>query len=366
MTIDVDPVIGKLGPLEFRWYGVIMAVGVAVGLWVMSGQLKRRGISPEHVLGIAIFGVPCGVIGARLVHIFDHLGYYIDNPGEIFGLKLVGLAIYGVVGGGLLGVLIYCRWKKLSILKVIDSTALAFPVGQIIGKCANIINGDTWGDPTSSAWNLTYTNPDSFIPQALLGVPTHPTPMYEQLWLIVVVGLLIWAMPRLIKVAGLSILAYAWLYSLGRFFISFFRANDPMLWGLVEAQIIALAVLVLAPPLAYWLIRRGRRRQQVLPTVVGDGVTGSVTLVNGATPVNRATPAQAAAAPVSTKKPGTKKTPQEKAAERKAAAKRAEQKRAAQKKVPAGPAGRRPVTDAEQPSGTDPGETDPSGTETLG
>ncbi len=265
MTINIDPVIGKLGPLDFRWYGVIMAVAVAVALWVISRQLVRRGIASNHVLGIAIFGVPCGIIGARLVHVLDHLGYYWENPGKIIGGQLVGLAVYGVIAGGLLGIWIYCKWQKLSVLKVIDSTALAFPIGQIIGKCANIINGDTWGPPTDSAWSFTYTNPDSFIPDNLLGVPTHPTPMYEQLWLIVVAGLLIWLMPRLTKVNGLSILTYFWLYSIGRFVISFWRVNDVLLWGLKEAQVIALVVIVLAPVVAYWMVRRARKRPPERP-----------------------------------------------------------------------------------------------------
>jgi phosphatidylglycerol:prolipoprotein diacylglycerol transferase len=265
MTIDIDPVIGKLGRLEFRWYGIIMAVAVVFGVWIVSRELKRRGISSEHALGIAIFGVPCGIIGARLVHVFDNLDRYLKNPGEIFGWQLVGLGIYGVVAGGLIGLLVYCRWKKLPMLRVVDSTALAFPAAQIIGKCANIINGDTWGNTTNLPWGITYTNPESFIPDGLLGVATHPTPIYEQLWLLVVVLALIFSMRRLMKVDGLSILAYFWLYSVGRFFITFYRGNDPMLWGLKQAQLIALAVIVLAPPLAYWLIRRARKRPPQKP-----------------------------------------------------------------------------------------------------
>ncbi len=287
MTINIDPVITKLGPLEIRWYGIIMAIAVAVALWVISRQLVKRGIASHHVLGIAVFGVPFGILGARLVHVLDHFGYYLENPGKIFGGQLVGLAIYGVVGGGLLGILIYCKWKKLSWLKVIDSTALAFPIGQIIGKCANIINGDTWGSPTSSAWNLTYTNPHSFIPANLLGVPTHPTPMYEQLWLIVVVGLLIWLMPRLMKVNGLSILTFFWLYSVGRFVISFWRVNDPLLWGLKEAQVIALVVIVLAPIVACWLIRRARKRP---PDKPGSPAKGSQKRAAAKSPVPKSAP----------------------------------------------------------------------------
>ncbi len=259
MTIDIDPVIGSLGALQFRWYGLIMAVALLVGIWVMSRQLKLRGMDPQHAIGMAVFGVPLGILGARLVHVLDHFGYYMDNPGKIIGVRLVGLAIYGVVGGGLLGLILYCRWRKLNIWRAVDATALAFPVGQIIGKCANIINGDTWGYATDLPWGITYTNPNSFIESSLLGVPTHPTPIYEQLWLLVVVVVLLFTMKRLMRVDGLSILAYAWLYSLGRFVISFYRTNDPMLWGLNEAQVIAAVVLLVAPVLAYWLIRRARK-----------------------------------------------------------------------------------------------------------
>lgn len=287
MTINVDPVITKLGPVEIRWYGIIMAIAVAVALWVISRELTRRGIASHHVLGIAIFGVPCGILGARLVHVLENLGHFIQHPGEILGLQLVGLAVYGVIGGGLLGILIYCKWKKLSWLKVIDSTALAFPVGQIIGKCANIINGDTWGSPTHSAWNLTYTNPHAFIDPALRGFPTHPTPMYEQLWLIVVAGLLIWLMPRLMKVNGLSILTYVWLYSIGRFVISFWRVNDSFLWGLKEAQVIALVVIVLAPIVAYWLVRRARKRP---PDKPGSPTKGSQSRAAVKAPVPKSAP----------------------------------------------------------------------------
>jgi phosphatidylglycerol:prolipoprotein diacylglycerol transferase len=236
-----------------------MAVAIVAGVWVMSREMARRGISPNHALGVAIIGVPCGVLGARLVHVFDHLGYYWNNPGDVFGTKLVGLAIYGVVLGGLIGLIIYCRWKKLPLLRVMDCTALAFPVAQIIGKTANIINGDTWGYATDLPWGFVYTNPDSFIPDGLLGVATHPTPVYEQIWLLVIVGILLYATPRL-KVDGLAILLYFWLYSVGRFFVSFYRVNDPVVWGLREAQVIALAVIVLAPLLAYWLVRRAPRR----------------------------------------------------------------------------------------------------------
>ena len=269
MTIDIDPVIGSLGPLTFRWYGILMMLGVAVGVVIFAQQLKRRGIAVDHAWGIAVIAVPCGVIGARLVHVFENMGYYWQHPGEIFGVELVGLAIYGVVGGGLVGLVAYCRWKKLPLLKVLDSTALAFPVGQIIGKFANIINGDTWGNPTDLPWGFTYVNPDSFIPERLLGVPTHPNPVYEQIWLLVILAVLLVALPR-IKVGGktidgMGIVMYLGLYSLGRFFLSYLRVNKILFWGLREAQVIALVLIVVAVAAAVYLVLRARRRAGAQP-----------------------------------------------------------------------------------------------------
>ena len=187
ITINIDPVI-RFGPLVFHWYGLIMVVALVVGLVIFSWGLTARGISPDHALGIASSPCPVRIIGARLFHVFDNFSYFWHHPGQIFGGQLVGLAIYGVLTGGIFGLVVYCRWKKLPMLRVLDATALAFPVAQIIGRCANIINGDTWGPPTNLPWGFTYTNPHSFIPADLLGVPTHPTPVYEQIWLLVMIG----------------------------------------------------------------------------------------------------------------------------------------------------------------------------------
>ena len=135
-------------------------------------------------------------------------------------------------------------------------------MGQIIGRCANIINGDTWGSPTHLPWGFIYRNPHALLPADLLGLPTHPTPVYEQLWLVVMVTILWYAVPRL-KTDGMAILLYLGLYSLGRFFISFYRVNNIIVLDLREAQIVALVVLVLVGPAAWLLQRRAARRAAV-------------------------------------------------------------------------------------------------------
>lgn len=257
ITIDIDPVFAHLGPLALHWYGVIMAVAVLVGAFVFARRLRRRGIPGDHVVGMLILAVPFGIVGARLFHIVDDFSFYWHHPGQLWTLQLIGLAIYGVLTGGVLAVVVYCRWKKLPVWRVLDCLALAVPVGQIVGKCANIINGDTWGYPTKLPWGIVYTNPNALLPANLLGVPTQPTPIYEQLWLLVMIAAVLWATPRL-KTEGLAFLLYLGLYSCGRFFISFERVNNVLFLGLREAQLLALVVFVAVFPVAWWLRRRAR------------------------------------------------------------------------------------------------------------
>jgi phosphatidylglycerol:prolipoprotein diacylglycerol transferase len=258
ITINIDPIIGHLGPFAVRWYPLIMALGVIVGSFIFAGQLRRKGIDTGHVVPMLVVVVPSAIVGARLFSVLDNWGRYSHDLVAIVKPPYVGLAIYGVLTGGILALVIYCRVKKLPVLRVLDCLALAIPVGQIIGRCANIINGDTWGSPTHLPWGFVYENPHALLPANLLGAPTHPTPVYEQLWLVIMVAILWYAVPRL-KTDGMAILLYLGLYSFGRFFISFYRVNNIIVLGLREAQIVALVVLVAVVPAAIVLRRRSGR-----------------------------------------------------------------------------------------------------------
>ncbi len=264
VTINIDPVILRIGAYSLRWYPLIMALGLVAGSFIFAGQLRRKGIDTGHVVPMLVVVVPAAIVAARLFSVLDNWGHYSRDLVAIVKPPYVGLAIYGVLAGGLTALAIYCRVKKLPVLRVLDCLALAIPVGQIIGRCANIINGDTWGSPTRLPWGFVYTNPHALLPAGLLGVPTHPTPVYEQIWLAVMVVILWYAVPRL-KTDGMAILLYLGLYSFGRFFISFYRVNNILLFGLREAQIVALVVLVAVVPAALLLRRRAGRAATARP-----------------------------------------------------------------------------------------------------
>ena len=103
--------------------------------------------------------------------------------------------------------------------------------------CANIVNGDTWGYATRLPWAFVYTNRNALLPARLLGVPTQPTPVYEQLWLVVAI-VLVWRIEPRLKTPGMAFVLYLGLYSFGRFFISFERVNNILFLGLREAQLV--------------------------------------------------------------------------------------------------------------------------------
>jgi phosphatidylglycerol---prolipoprotein diacylglyceryl transferase len=261
IQIDIDPVITRLGPLELRWYGVLMMSAVLVGAFAASREARRKGFDPAHVWNSLLLVLPLGILGARLVHVLDDFERYLRNPGDILGLQLVGLAIYGAVIGGILGAVLYARWQKLPVARFLDCAAIGLPLAQITGRFANIINADTWGSPTDLPWGFVYTHPSTMLPRDLLGVATHPTPVYEQLWLAFAL-LLILPARRHLRADGSAIMLYLALYSLGRFFVSIFRVNIPLLLGLKQAQLIALAAILVLVPVIVLRERRARRRDR--------------------------------------------------------------------------------------------------------
>lgn len=269
MTINIDPIIFRLGPFEIRWYGVFITTAIVVGFAITARDAKRRGFNPQEVWMSMIWTVIGGLIGARLVHILDNLSYYIQNPRQLIGFQVIGLAIYGALAGGAGAFVLYMRHRKLPALKLLDCGAVAMPIAQVVGKFANLINGDTWGSPTGLPWGIVYTNPNTMLPDDLLGVPTHPAPIYEQLWLLLT-AVVVWRVRPRLRGDGQAIILYIISYSIGRFFISFLRVNNPIFLGLKQAQLLALGVVIVLGPIFVWLGRRGVR-DAVAATAAGTG-----------------------------------------------------------------------------------------------
>jgi phosphatidylglycerol:prolipoprotein diacylglycerol transferase len=174
IVINIDPVIGHLGPFTLRWYGLFFALAIVAGVWLGSREARRKGLNVDQIQSLAMWSVLGGVIGGRLFHILDSWEFYIANPHRMLNVWEGGLAIYGGLIGGVLTGLVYMHWHKLPTWKVLDAAAPGMILGQAVGRLACIPNGDAFGAPTGVPWAFIYTHPMAMVPRELLGVPTHP------------------------------------------------------------------------------------------------------------------------------------------------------------------------------------------------
>jgi phosphatidylglycerol---prolipoprotein diacylglyceryl transferase len=259
LTFAFDPVIAQWGPFQLGWHGLFTALAVLVALWLAGWLGIRRGIPSEVVYGVAGWGVVGGLIGARLFHVADHLTYYLDNPLLIPAIWEGGIAVYGAFIGGLIGGGIAAWRSHLDPWPLLDIAAPSMLVGQGIGRLGCLCNGDAWGaDATGCPFCLAirYTNQNDLLPADLKGLPTYAYPLYEIAAEVVLLAALWLLRDRLKQRPGLAFLVASIGYAVIRFGLTYLRQETVILWGLQEAQVIALITGVVALGVLGWRLTR--------------------------------------------------------------------------------------------------------------
>ncbi len=241
MQIGLDPEIAQFGSFSIGWHGVLMFIGIAVGLALTLPLAKKLGIQHETTYTAAIWAVVFGFVGARLTHVIDNWSYYSQEPVDILAVQKGGLGWYGALLGGIVGVAICARLSKFSLARFADAVAPGIILGLSFGRIGCTLNGDSPGTATSLPWGFTYTHPDAFSPPW----PTHPAAVYEILWNMVILAVL-WRLWKRLRPDGSLFLVSLVMYSVGRFVISWFRAEDPVLGPLHQSHLISLAIFVVA------------------------------------------------------------------------------------------------------------------------
>ena len=240
IAIDIDPNLFSIGPFTLSWHGLFSAIGVIAGVTIGVRVAAEAGADEEGAYNLALWGVGGGILGARIFHVIDNWSYYAANPVDIVKINEGGIAIYGAVIGGIITGVAYAMVTKLDVAKVADGGAIGIMLGAAIGRIGDVINGEHRGRPYDGPLAVVYTHPNTLGEP---GVPVHLAVGYELLWDLAVFGLLWWIRGKVRD--GVIFWTFVVLYSLGRFWTSFFRFDNVIAYGMGQAQLIAIVGMAL-------------------------------------------------------------------------------------------------------------------------
>lgn len=265
------PIIFQLGRLTIRWYGLLIASAVLMGVTLSQYLAKRRQIDPELIGDLAIWLVVGAIPAARLYYVIFQWPQYAQNPGDIIAIWKGGIAIHGAILGGSLAALIFAKLQKISFWQLADLVAPSVILGQAIGRWGNFFNSEAFGVSTDLPWKL-YIPPQNrwhLPPEMRQFDYFHPTFLYESFWNLMVFALLLFLFFRKLPgkkplKAGTLFLVYMVAYSLGRFWIEGLRTDSLMFGPLKMAQMISLVGIALGLAGLVWLYKLNRS----LPDVV--------------------------------------------------------------------------------------------------
>lgn len=252
IEIGINPIAFSIGSFGVRWYGIMVALAVlVVVLWLFWEIRKGAKISYDTLFTAALVGIPSGIIFSRILHVIDLWDYYSAHPGQIVGFS--GLTIYGAILGAVLAVWIYSRFSRFRFGYVMDLLAPGVLLAQAVGRVGCTINGCCYGSeaPSWLPWSVVYTHPQSYAP---LGIALHPTQVYEIVFLLIAFAVL-FPLRKRFQPDGSLFLIYLGTYSAWRVGVGFLRDGTSFLFGLHQAQVIGIIVLIIAITMLIWRTR---------------------------------------------------------------------------------------------------------------
>lgn len=270
------PVVVEIGPITIRWYGLLIASAVLIGVSLSQYLAKRRHINPDLLSDLSIWLVITAIPAARIYYVLFEWSEYAQNPARIIAIWQGGIAIHGAIIGGTLAALLFAKLKRVSFWQLADLVSPSLILGQAIGRWGNFFNSEAFGRPTNLPWKL-YIPPERRPLNLASYEYFHPTFLYESLWDLMVFGLLLTLFfrglsgkPRLR--VGTLFMIYLVAYSMGRFWIEGLRTDSLMLGPLRIAQVVSLSAMVVGLAGLAWLYLRKRPLPDVVSLKEEQGI----------------------------------------------------------------------------------------------
>ncbi len=254
IDINIDPTLADIGPFTLTWHGLFTAVGIIAGVSLSVWLAQKDGFPAEFGQEVALVGVPCAIVGARLFFVFEHWDKFSGNiPGIVLDITEGGITLYGGLIGGALGGLLYGIWRKWPVGIGLDAAAPGMILGQAIGRIGDLINGEHLATSSHLPWAVRYTNPNTL---GEIGRSVHPTAGgYELLADLAILALLLFVARRYITIPGWSFCLYMVLYAVVRFWLSEFRFDEQTLGGIPLPQLSSALVVGVAVAAAGFLLQ---------------------------------------------------------------------------------------------------------------
>jgi prolipoprotein diacylglyceryl transferase len=251
-----------LGPLPIRAYALCIILGIVVAVTVSERRLQARGVRSGFAADVATWGVPFGLVGARLYHLMTDPELYWGKHGQgtlaAFEIWHGGLGIWGGVAGGALGGYIAARRAGVSFSLLADAAAPGIALAQAIGRWGNYFNQELYGRATSLPWAVRIDAAHS--PHGVAGT-FQPTFLYESIWDVGVALLVMWAGRRFRLTGGRAFALYVMAYTAGRGWIESLRIDHANhIFGLRLNDWISILVFLAA--LVFFVVRRNRPQEE--------------------------------------------------------------------------------------------------------
>lgn len=265
----IERVFLELGPFTIYWYGIIIAVGAVLAVYLATREAERVGLGKETIMDFIIFAVPIAIISARIYYVIFEFEQYANGPlWKMIAVWEGGIAIHGAIIGGVLTAIVFTKVKKISFWRLADVIAPSLILGQAIGRWGNFVNQEAHGGPISEA---AYENFHQYLPDFIMnqmvidGVMYHPTFLYESVWnFLIFFGLLFFR--RINPKRGMVFLMYAVTYSIGRFYIEGLRTDSLYVIGeLRTAQVVSILTIVAGVIMMLYLIKTSNVRYLDVP-----------------------------------------------------------------------------------------------------
>jgi len=252
------PRLFELGPITVYTYGVLLAAAYLLGLQLARVRAKKRGLDPNRVLDLGIYIIISALIGAKLLLLVTDFKTFTSDPRELLTLARSGGVFYGGLILAVTVALWYIRKIGLPLWTTCDVFAPGIALGHVIGRFGCLFAGCCFGKPTTKPWGITFTDPFAAANVGTpLGVPLHPTQLYEAGAEFLILLLLLGTEKKGRAYSGRTFWLYMLLYGISRFIIEFYRGDERGTVGMFStSQFISILLVPLAVGMLVYLSRR--------------------------------------------------------------------------------------------------------------